>query len=74
MTDRSCDCCSKVDTVFDNFLAGVTVGVIVAAIFCTNYHFIEKNKQQRGEIEKLISRLEECEKIMNLHKIHELKK
>ena len=43
---------------FDVFLFGVTV----TAIFCTNYHLIEKNKQQRDEINKLILRLEECEK------------
>ena len=47
---------------FDVFLFGVTVGVTVTAIFCTNYHLIEKNKQQRDEINKLILRLEECEK------------
>ena len=44
---------------FDVFLFGVTVGVTVTAIFCTTSHLIE---QQRGEIEKLILRLEECEK------------
>ena len=65
MTDRSCDCCSEVDTVSDDFFTGLLVGATTVVIFFAASHLIEKNKQQRGEIEKLISRLEECEKIKN---------
>ena len=63
MSDRSCDCCSEVDT-FDDFFNGLLVGTTSVIIFAAS-HLIEKNKQQRGEIKKLISQLEECEK-MNL--------
>ena len=65
MSDRSCDCCSEVDTVFDDFFSGLLFGATTVTIFFAASHFIEKNKQQRGEIKKLISQLEECEK-MNL--------
>ena len=64
MSDRSCDCCSEVDT-FDDFFKGLLVGATAVVIFFATSHLIEKNKQQRGEIKKLISQLEECEK-MNL--------
>ena len=47
---------------YDVFFLGVTVGVTVTVMFYTNSHLIEKNKQQRDEIKKLILRLEECEK------------
>ena len=47
---------------YDVFFLGVTVGVTITAIFNTTSDLIEKNKQQRYEIKKLILRLEECEK------------
>ena len=51
----------------NQFFIGILVGAAAVVIFSTTSHLVEKNKQQRDEIEKLISRLEECEKT------HELK-
>ena len=54
------------------FFEGLLVGVTISFLFCATSDYIEKNNRQRGEIKKLISRLEECEK--NHESSHELKK
>ena len=56
------------------FFEGFLIGGASAVIGFTTAHLINKLFKHDDEIEELFSRLEECEKIMNLHKIHELKK
>ena len=63
MTDRSCcDCLSEADrsffdSLFNNFIRGGTIAVIIH----TTFYLIDKTIQHSGEIEELFSRLEECE-------------
>ena len=64
MADRSCcDCFSEADisffdSLFDSFILGGTFSVI----FFTTFYLIDKTIKNSCEIEKLFSRLEECEK------------
>ena len=63
MSDISCDCFSEdersfFDSLFNAFIRGGTISVI----FFTTFYLIDKNIKHSGEIQKLFSRLEKCEK------------
>ena len=72
MPDRSCDCFSKTeaDKTCDIFINFLFAGVIIICL--TTSYVIDKTTQNRGKINELFSRLEECEK--NHESSHELKK
>ena len=76
MTDRSCcDCLSEADrsffdSLFNNFIRGGTIAVIIHTTFISlikPFNIVMNSRSYFHDLKNV-------KKIMNLHKIHELKK
>ena len=68
MSDRSCDCCSEDDTFFGEFFKAFIICGTAVFMADTTFYLIHKTIKHSFEIEKLSSRLEECEKNRELKK------
>ena len=60
------------NSFYDDLYNVFLLGGVYSVIFYTTSYLIDKTIQHNGEIEKLFSRLEKCEK--NHESSHELKK